>query len=262
MEQSSDSWKELDFAKYLYCTSSSVKVSNNFINFNARAGVSHKEGTSQIGSRSFAISGNFEADSPKDVENFRGEIFASLFNKPLRLYLDDEDDSYYNCVLDGNVNTTYNQGYSISRVFTLSFTLVATEPYRHGEENTFNLSYGVNKIYYKGTAPCFPTVNINPSMFSTKENVIPFIKCNTTSLNFKNEESFINFKSHILLWGDYIIKSGIITNTNEVITYDALDEKSKLHPLMFMYGENELKVSKIENFQNDKIKISWEELYY
>ena len=262
MEQSSDSWKELDFAKYLYCTSSSVKVSNNFINFNARAGVSHKEGTSQIGSRSFAISGNFEADSPKDVENFRSEIFTSLFNKLLHLYLDDEDDSYYNCVLDGNVNTTYNQGYSISRVFTLSFNLIATEPYRHGAVNTSSLSYGVNKIYYEGTVPCFPTININPSIFFTKENVIPFIKCNTTSLNFKNEESFINFQAYSCLWGDCLIKNGIVTRTSEETTYDFIDEKSKLHPLMFMYGENELEVSKIENFKINKIKIIWEELYY
>lgn len=260
MAQNSDSWKNLDFAKYLYCTSSSVKVSNNFINFNARAGVYHKEGTSQIGSRSFAISGNFEANSSKDVEAFRSEIFTSLFNKSLRLFLDDEDDCYYNCVLDGNVSTTYNQGYSIGRVFTLSFNLIATEPYRHGEEdsayidNTYpNDSYV--SFYYEGSAPCFPDVYI----FFGKETLITesvdFMQCGNTCIKFKpvfktNSNDF------------YHIKKGIIKRVGKIFTPNCLDDNSILNPFMLTPGKNEIKT----NFSNvpniDYIEVCWTNLSY
>lgn len=260
MEQSSDSWKELDFAKYLYCTSSSVKVSNNFINFNARAGVSHKEGTSQIGSRSFAISGNFEADSPKDVEAFRSEIFTSLFNKPLRLYLDDEDDSYYNCVLDGNVNTTYNQGYSISRVFTLSFNLIATEPYRYGGEEDYvyidsSIYNSCVSIYYKGKVPCFPDVYIEFGKETLITKSVDFMQCGNTYINFKpvfktNSNDF------------YHIKKGIIRRVGKIFTPNCLDDNSILNPFMFTPGKNEIKTN-FSNIPNiDYIEIYWTNLSY
>lgn len=260
MEQSSDSWKNLDFAKYLYCTSSSVKVSNNFINFNARAGVHHKEGTSQIGSRSFAISGNFEANSSKDVEAFRSEIFTFLFNKPLRLFLDDEDSSYYNCVLDGNVSTTYNQGYSISRVFTLSFNLIATEPYRHGEEdsayidNTYpNDSYV--SFYYEGSAPCFPDVYIGFGKETLITESVDFMQCGNTYIKFKPV-----FKTNS---GDYYhIKKGIIRRVGKIFTPNCLDDDSILNPFMITPGKNEIKT----NFSNvpniSYIEVYWTNLYY
>lgn len=255
MEQSSDSWKKLDFAKYLYCTSSSVKVSNNFINFNARAGVHHKEGTSQIGSRSFAISGNFEANSSKDVENFRSEIFASLFNKPLRLYLDDEDDSYYNCVLDGNVSTTYNQGYSIGRVFTLSFNLIATEPYRHGEKICIDIYESCMFVDYYGDVPCFPDVYIEFGKETLITKSVDFMQCGNTYINFKpvfktNSNDF------------YHIKKGIIRRVDKIFTPNCLDDNSILNPFMFTPGKNEIKTN-FSNIPNiDYLQVYWEELSY
>ena len=257
MEQSSDSWKNLDFAKYLYCTSSSVKVSNNFINFNARAGVHHKEGTSQIGSRSFAISGNFEANSSKDVEAFRSEIFASLFNKPLRLFLDDEDGSYYNCVLDGNVSTTYNQGYNIGRVFTLSFNLIATEPYRHGEKDNAYIDDSCVSIYYDGKVPCFPDVYIGFGKETLITESVDFMQCGNTYIKFKPVFKVTSDPNEI-----YHIKKGIIRRVDKIFTSNCLDDNSILNPFMFTPGENEIKT----NFSNvpniDYMEVCWTNLYY
>ena len=63
--------KVLDFSKYLYCTSSSVKVSSTFHNFNSIHGQLYKQNSSTMGSRTFIITGNFEAESSHDVERFR-----------------------------------------------------------------------------------------------------------------------------------------------------------------------------------------------
>ena len=262
MEQSSDSWKELYFAKYLYCTSSSMKVSNNFINFNARAGVSHKEGTSQIGSRSFAISGNFEADSPKNVEAFRSEIFASLFNKPLHLYLDDEDDNYYNCVLDGNVSTTYNQGYSISRVFTLSFNLIATEPYRIVDKHFMTFLHDNNSIKsidYKGSVPSFLRVGIQFHNRLITGLSTPLVKCRNTTLNFKQGKTVTGGNMHY-------IKKGITKTFSDFggkyICVDFLDDNSKLYPLMLMPGKNTLEINLAYSSQIYTAEFSWKTLSY
>ena len=54
VEKADGNHKVLDFSSYLTCTSSSVKVTNQFFDFNRIAGLAHKEG-STLGSRTFAI---------------------------------------------------------------------------------------------------------------------------------------------------------------------------------------------------------------
>ena len=57
----------------------------------------------------------------------RSYIISSLLNKRLKVFLEDDAEIYYNCILDGAVNITYYRGYNISRCFSLSFNLLAYE---------------------------------------------------------------------------------------------------------------------------------------
>lgn len=226
----------LDFSKYLYCTSSSVKVSNAFHNFNGMYGQVYKAGSGSVGSRSFSISGNFEASFPQDVERFRGEVFKELFDKPLMLFLEEKDDTYYNCVLDGNVSTTYNAGWEISRVFSLSFNLLAYEPFRFGEEKNLAISKTDDtfSLYYEGDVPCFPKIYIR---FKGKIKIVeqPLLQ---------NEDTQIKFNKEIVSldeWAYFCIQNGLIRPLKKTqISTFVLDSHSVLNPFRLFSGENEI----------------------
>ena len=248
----------LDFSKYLYCTSSSVKVSNAFHNFNGMYGQAYRAGSSSVGSRSFSISGNFEASSPQDVERFRGEVFCELFNKPLMLFLEEKDDTYYNCVLDGNVSTTYNAGWEISRVFSLSFNLLAYEPFRFGKDFSFQLKDTERriKIYYKGDVPCFPKIRI---YFRDKIKIVaqPLLQNEDTHIKFKEEIVSLN------KWTLFYIQKGLIRPTRRAkISTFVLDSHSVLNPFRLFHGENEIFFN-TDCFEGSfRITMSFQNIYF
>ena len=226
----------LDFSKYLYCTSSSVKVSNAFHNFNGIYGQVYRAGSGSVGSRSFSISGNFEASSPQDVERFRGEVFCELFDKPLMLFLEEKDDTYYNCVLDGNVSTTYNAGWEISRVFNLSFNLLAYEPFRFGEEKRYTITdwKDITTLYYEGDVPCFPKIYI---WLKGKIKIVeqPLLQNKDTQIKFNKEIITRNKKEN------FCIQNGLIRpkRKTQMSTF-VLDSRSVLNPFKLFHGENEI----------------------
>lgn len=149
----------------LYCASSTVTVKNNLINFNNRDGSYWQNGKSRIGTKSFSIQGNVEAENIRYVEMEQSKIFANLYNREL-LFYPEENGLFYRCILDGTVNVTYNQGYNIGRVFGINFTLLATSPYRYGELQTIK-KFFVTPILghtiimpYQGNVPCIPDIKI------------------------------------------------------------------------------------------------------
>lgn len=248
-----------DFSKYLYCTSSSIKVSNNFQEYNSILGVYHKDKTSTLGSRSFTISGSFEALNPQDVERFRGEVFSSLFNKPLMLFLDDAAELYYHCVLDGNVTTTYNIGEVISRVFTLSFNLIATKPFSFGEEEIFLITSKEFYFNYDGNVPSFPKVIItfNKSI-KIQDTLKPFIQCGNTYIKFNNCKNLSMDKS-------FYIQNGIVKSLeDESFSSDVLDSQSIFNPLMLVNGNNKITLN-LDCFKDSNdlsIYLAFQPIYF
>lgn len=252
--------KELSFSKYLYCASSSLKVSNNLIQFNSIAGTSYQEGAANIGNRSFAITGNFEANTSADVESFRGDIFESLFNKPLLLFLDDDSPFYYRCVLDGNVAITYNQGWNIGRVFTLSFTLIAPIPYRYGEEHhSENIVKTIYECAFNGTVPCFAKVIIYASKeMMIRASDVPFINVGDTSIRFKKD---IEIKKRSSIY----IQNGIVRLNDNSILHDVLDSSSIFNPLILTKEEHKIIINRaclLPDTIDNQIIISWQDIYY
>ena len=268
VEKADGNHKVLDFSSYLTCTSSSVKVTNQFFDFNRIAGLAHKEG-STLGSRTFAITGNFEAPSLKDVESFRSKVLSSLFNKNLLLFLDDDVASYYRCVLDGNVNTTYNIGWNVGRVFTLSFNLVAATPYLYGKERARSFYNGEYSfiIDYDGDVPTFPMIVIREERpLILKPNEEPFLICGDTSVNFIKEVEFIESNPNFVF-----IKQGLVTRQDGTTYPDVLDKESILNPLIMRKGKNEIKLNRFSLYNSkpetlfyniSNIYFVWQPIYY
>lgn len=264
-KEADGSYKVLDFSNYLICASSSVKVNNHFTDLNKMHGLNLQAG-SKMGSRTFSITGNFEAKNIKDVENFRSEIFNNLFNKNLLLFLDDET-FYYNCVLDGTVNTTYNVGWNVGRVFTLSFNLVASTPFLHGAEHTIaggNVGYNFN-INYDGNIPTFPTIIIKEKKpLEIKKSDTPFFTCGKTSIKFiKDFEVPSSISNYI------IITKGIFKLKDGTIYSDVLALDSVFNPLLLVNGMNQIVIYRYNLMAEKKwfnnpynIYFSWQSLYY
>jgi len=222
----------LGFSQYLFCSSSTVKVSSNFSDFNSMYGSFLKEDSTRVGYRTFTISGNFDAGVPSDVESFRGQVFSQLFNKPLLLFLDDDTPLFYRCVLDGSVNTSYNQGWNIGRVFTLSFSLIANEPFAFdGVFHTHEGLRGKCEIEYLGTIPCCPIIEIKAIKdVILKENAIPFIQGNKSNIIIQKD---IELKKGNKLY----IKNGIPILNGKAIQ-DSLSPSSIFNPLFLEMGKN------------------------
>ena len=257
-EEGADEPRILDFSKYLYCTSSSVKVSNAFHNFNGMYGQVYKAGSGSVGSRSFSISGNFEASSPQDVERFRGEVFCELFDKPLMLFLEEKDDTYYNCVLDGNVSTTYNAGWEISRVFNLSFNLLAYEPFRFGEEKSYIISNwdDITTLYYEGDVPCFPKIYIWLKG-KIKKVEQPLLQNEDTQIKFNKEIVSLDKKAC------FCIQNGLIRPLRKTqISTFVLDSRSVLNPFKLFHGENEISFNTNCFEGRYRITMSFQNIYF
>ncbi|MGP1438527.1 MAG: hypothetical protein ACTTKH_05585 [Treponema sp.] len=264
--------EELDFSKYLYCSSSAITVSNNITKLNGMLGSYYKEKEGNMTHRTFAIQGNFEADSLQDVERFRGRVFESLFNKVIMVYLEDASDRYYKCVLDGQVNTSYNQGFEVGRVFTLSFTLLAFLPfaYERSDRVIFDPSTHKDKIIlnYKGNVPSLLNIKIEPfDDIVIKKNKTPFIK---------NKNTFIKLEKDIVLESKSANRQDIFTvneglpSINDRLLVGVLDVFSLLTPLLLLQGKNEIEVNIKDVCYNGTdrqsflyaIEFSWVEMFY
>ena len=248
----------LPFSEYLYCVSSSIKVSNTFLDFNSQFGSSYKNYSSTLNNKTFSITGNIEVSSPDKVEETKSIIFYCLYNRKLRLFTDDHYSRYYNCVLDGNVTITYNHGEEISRVFTLSFSLCSTSPFSYDSrkyEERFNDRL---RIQYKGHAPCFPIIKFYASnSFILRPLKEPLIHCNN-----KVGQSFIRLKKEISVneKDNFFIQNGLPILNEQVLPSDVLDPISVLKPIVLVEGDNYIYM----NYNTPYLSaiIIWNNVYY
>lgn|GEM_PF-1197526 len=263
-------FESLEFSKYLYCTSSSVKVLNNLAELNGKAGSFLADVDSHIGSRNFVIQGNFEADNLQAVEAFRGKVFHALFAKSLFLFLDNDEEkengSYYRVVLDGNVNTTYNQGWNIGRIFTLSFTLVSLLPYSYKKscEERFYAENITNEliIYYNGIIPTFPIIIFEfYADVEIKATEFPLLKNQDREIRLNKDIAFSKNEMLIIKNGMPLIGDAFSFEYN----YELFKKEAILNPFIIFTGENNIKLDmgaiKTEP-SNYSITISFDEINY
>lgn len=131
----------------LYCSSSNTSFDHPFSNIEGRLGQVLLSEMPKIKPRTFSITGTIETNNYNAVDRERSKIVNALIGKKLRLFLEDDDDIYYNCVLNGAVNVTYYAGHSISRVFSIFFNLICYEGVGWGEKASFvSLHSGVNDV--------------------------------------------------------------------------------------------------------------------
>lgn len=143
----------------LYCASTTHNVAMQGIKINNGIGeILPPNIRGQISSRTFSIQGNIEANKISEVETLRSSIFAKLYGKPLYFFREEDDDRFYTCYLQGNINITYNQGYNIGRVFGISFNLISYEGYAHSKERKIMFLKDSRDLPYNGDIPTFPTI--------------------------------------------------------------------------------------------------------
>ena len=156
---------------FFFAQSSSMSVNNSFMTVQDNFGQVLTSPKGTLSARTFSITGNVDAKRCTNVEELRASLFDRMYGTVLWLKVQDDDKRIFKVILDGNVNVTYNIGYEISRVFTLSFTLKAFEGVSWGSEvieekiyhrifiDTSNaISFD---IYYKGDVPVMPYISIS-----------------------------------------------------------------------------------------------------
>jgi len=189
---SNDSWQDkykIKLPPNLYCASSSQNISLQGVAINKGIGEVLPPNTKpRLSFQSFNIQGNVEVDSIKDVQEVRSSIMSELYGKPLYFFREADDDRFYISYLQGSVNVTYNQGYNIGRVFTISFNLISFEGISHSKkkhpvfletlkvENGHKAGTKGASVGYFGYFPTFPEIIIQAKNDG-------FFKFNNTNLN-------------------------------------------------------------------------------
>lgn len=208
---SNDSWQDkykIKLPPNLYCASSSQNISLQGVAINKGIGEVLPPNTKpRLSFQSFNIQGNVEVDSIKDVQEVRSSIMSELYGKPLYFFREADDDRFYISYLQGNVNVTYNQGYNIGRVFTISFNLISFEGISHSKKkhkvediklNDFEKNI-TKRVDYFGYFPTFPEIIIqakNNGNFNFEESrfdefqkgEFPIIKIGKISLCITNKK--------------------------------------------------------------------------
>ena len=250
---------------FFFSQSSSMSVNNSFMTVQDNFGQVLTSPKGTLSARTFSITGNVDAERCTNVEELRASLFNKMYGRVLWLKVQDDDKRIFKVILDGNVNVTYNIGYEISRVFTLSFTLKAFEGVSWGSEvieekvdhrifidtsNVFSFD-----IYYKGDVPVMPYISISFGYQtfdlvkkSYKIDLIPFkIKStlgNTSFIYNRGRELKLVEKVHINEPGHFFfIKNGLAYigphSTNGKLFKD-VHPNSLARPLLLYPGNNSI----------------------
>jgi len=231
---------------FFFVQSSSMNVNNSFITVQGNWGQVPTSKKSSLSARSFSITGSVESEKKEDVEKLRSLLFSKMFNKMLWLKVNDDDDRIFKVILDGQINITYHQGYNISRVFTLSFTLKAFEGVSYAEkrikiDNIFDIKEKVFfDIDYKGDVSVIPDIKV--ILFLTDadknvKNIVPFlirkgqniIRCATRKVRFNEDVKVKN---------EFNIVNGAPFANNEIIK--SINGESLARPLILKPGANKI----------------------
>ena len=126
-----DEEKELAIPQWITISSSASTIQTQAVKLNDRHGEC-PTGKEQYSSKTFQCSGTIPTDSACAVEEERSRLLSLLSGKDLIVYRDDEDTVFYRCRLTGSIQVTYYNGENLHKVFTISFTLKAFDPFGYG----------------------------------------------------------------------------------------------------------------------------------
>ena len=140
-----DEKKELDIPKWITASSSASTIQTQTVKLNDRHG-EYLTGKEQYGSKTFQCSGTIPTDSACAVEKERSRLLSLLSGKDLIVYRDDDDTIFYRCRLTGQIQITYYNGENLHKVFTISFTLKAFDPFGYGQRKIETIAGGRRDI--------------------------------------------------------------------------------------------------------------------
>ncbi|NVP22723.1 phage tail domain-containing protein [Treponema phagedenis] len=224
--------KQLDIPVWITATDNTITVNTPSTKINDRDG-EYLQGGTYYAVRIFNCSGNIPTDKYKDVEHERSRLFNLLAGKELHVYRDDDDDIFYKCRLEGTVKTTYNDGFNLAKVFSISFQLKAIEPFGFGETVIKKIHALEQKetIHCEGNYPTLPEIEL--SGIASVKGLL---------LESGNTYLEVSSKIDIPIGDSLIYKNGLLFLNGEDITIN-LTDRCILNPLTFQAGKNKLKIT-------------------
>lgn len=209
-----------------------ITVSENTLSVNTHTGKANGlHGQRLVGDeyysvRVFKCSGTIITDDYPLVERERSRLYDMLAGRLLQVYRDDDDDMFYECILDGQINSSYYNGQAISKAFTISFNLKTLQPFGCSRRMLkINRIYKSKKIIRSGNDIVYPAVFFCGQKRYDKELLV----CNGRSLALKNpvylrkDESLFYSQCHL-----YINRNG----SNELIGTDRSSEEGAVKELI------------------------------
>lgn len=222
-----DERTELDIPIWITASSSALAIQTQAVKLNDRHG-EYPTGKEQYGSRTFQCSGTIPTDSACAVEKERSRLLSLLSGKDLIVYRDDDDAIFYRCRLTGQIQVTYYNGENLHKVFTISFTLKAFDPFGYGQRKIETIAGGRQdiSIITEGNVSTIPEIAI-----SGIEKVSGLLmRCNGTELAVSREIAIPQGKT-------LLYKNGSLFLDGEDYTR-LLTLSSVIHPLYFIAGSN------------------------
>jgi len=226
-----DGERQLDIPIWITASSSASTIQTHTVKLNDRHG-EYPTGKEQYTGRTFQCSGTIPTDSACAVEKERSRLLALLSGKDLTVYRDDDDEISYRCRLTGQIQVTYYNGENLHKVFTVSFTLKAFDPFGYGRVRTETIAGGRQDITIMadGNIPFIPEIAISGI---EKVNGL-LVRCNETELTITREITIPQGKT-------LLYKDGALFLDGEDYTH-LLTLSSVIHPLFFMPGSNTVSI--------------------
>lgn len=231
-----DGEQQLDFPPWITISSGSVKIENNTQKINGMYG-ERIRGDENFSVRTFKCSGVLDAINYSEVEKLRSKITDMLACKLLRVYRDDDDDVFYNCILDGEVSVTYNNGVRLARAFTITFNLKAIEPFAYENKKVLYISNKTaTQITINGNQKVYPDI----LFYGQTEYTDDLFCCDERKITLK-ENVIINNNESLFFIQSGLYKMNNATKAVENIT-TCLDKNSIIKPIFFSAGENTMTI--------------------
>lgn len=222
-----DGKKELDIPIWITVSSSASTIKTQAVKLNDRHG-EYPTGKEQYSSKTFQCSGTIPTDSACAVEKERSRLLSLLSGKDLIVYRDDDDAIFYRCRLTGQIQITYYNGENLHKVFTISFTLKAFDPFGYGQQKIETIAGGRQdiSIVTEGNVSTIPEIAI-----SGIEKVSDLlVRCNATELKISREITIPQGKALVYKDGTLFLDG---TDHTHLLTLPSI-----IHPLSFIPGTN------------------------
>lgn len=226
-----DREKELAIPIWITASSSASTVQTKTVKLNDRHG-EYITGKEQYTGRTFQCSGTIPTDSASAVEKERSRLLSLLSGKDLIVYRDDDDTIFYRCRLTGQIQVTYYNGENLHKVFTISFTLKAFDPFGYGAKKVQTISAGIQTLTIENEGNHLSIPEIEITGIDYVEGVL--FQCGNSFLE-------VNKKINLPEAGKLTYKNGCLYLNEKDISY-SLSDRSIITPLYFQAGSNQLKV--------------------